>query len=138
MDRNEMLAHWNDAIANGTFLTSKHDPSSVGTPYPGYRTVTVKSQPEIQGFLASGDYTLRHYLNTNYPQSPDFIEIVPTDPSMVAGSGIQSNSPVPTTACDRFVAVSGVQQGWHLYAEQSVNIQSKQSNGTLTYLTDLL
>lgn len=138
MDRNEMLGYWNDAIASGTFLTSKHDPSSVGTPYPGYRTITVNSQPEIQGFLSSGNYTLRQYRNNNYPQSPYYIEIVPNDTSMVAGSGIQPYSPVPTTACDRFVAVSGVQQGWHLYAEQSANIQSKQSSGTLTYLTDLL
>jgi hypothetical protein len=57
---------------------------------------------------------------------------------MVAGSGIQPNSPVPTTACDRFVVVSGVRQGWHLHAEQSANIQSKQASGTLAYLADLL
>lgn len=138
MDRNELLTYWNDAIDNGTFLTSKHDPSSVGTLHPGYRTVTVQSLPEIQSFLKSGDFSLRQYQNADYPQSPDYIEIVPTDSSMVAGSGIQPNSPVPTTACDCFVVVSGFQQGWHLYAEKSVNIQSKQSNGTLTYLTDLL
>jgi hypothetical protein len=138
MDKNEMLGYWKDAIASGTFVTSKHHPSSVGTPYPGYRTVTVNSQPEIQGFLSCGNYTLRQYRNNNYPQSPEYIEIVPMDTSMVAGSGIAPNSPIPTTACDRFVAVSGVQQGWHLYAEQSANIQSKLSSGSLTYLTDLL
>jgi hypothetical protein len=55
MDKKELLTHWNDAVASGTFLTNKHDPSSVGTIYPGYRTVTVKSLPEIHGFLASGD-----------------------------------------------------------------------------------
>jgi hypothetical protein len=137
MNKDELLTDWNDAIDNGTFVTGKHDPSSVGTPYPGYRTVTVKSQAEIQGFLASGDYTLRRYHNNNYPQSPDYIEIVPAETSMVAGSGIQPNSPVPTTACDRFVAVSGRHQGWHLYAEQSTNIHNKSIIGDLTYLYDI-
>jgi hypothetical protein len=138
MDKNEMLGYWNDAIASGTFVTSNHDPSSVGTPYPSYRTVTVNSQPEIQGFLSSGNYTLKQYRNNRYPQSPEYIEIIPIDTTLVAGSGIAPNSLIPTTACDRFVAVSGVHQGWHLYAEQSANIQSNLSSGTLTYLTDLL
>ena len=138
MDKNEMLTYWNDAIANDTFLTSKHDPSSVGTPYSGFRSVTVKSQPELQGFLASGDYTLRQYHNNNFPKSPDYIEIVPTNCMMVAGSGIQPNSPVPTTTCDRFIAVSGVQQGWHLYAEQSANIKKKETDGKLTFVSEFL
>src|SRR5262249_13825485 len=138
LSRDDMLDHWRDAIAKGTFLTGKHDPSSVGTPHPKFRTVTVMSAPEIQSFIESGDFTLRLFQNKNQPQSPDYIEIVPNDPSMVAGSGIQPLSPVPTTACDRFVAVSGVQQGWHLFAEQSANIQKKQTTGDLTYLLDLL
>jgi hypothetical protein len=138
MNRKEILGYWDDAISSGTFLTDKHDPSSIGSKYPCFRTVTINSQSEIGMFLASGNYTLRQYHNNDYPTSPYFIEIVPSDTSMVAGSGVQPNSSVPTTACDRFVAVSGVNQGWHLYAEQSAIIQNKQSNGTLTYLTDLL
>ena len=90
MDKIELLFLWNDAMSNGTFLTNKHDPSSVGTTCPGYRTVTVMSQPGIQAFLASGDYTLRHYRNNNYPHSPDYIEIIPTDCSLVAEYGTTS------------------------------------------------
>ena len=138
MDKNEILTYWNDAIANGTFLTSKHDPSSVGATYPGYRTVTVKSLPEIQGFFASGDYTLRNYLNNGYPHSPDYIEIVPKDNSMVAGSGILPNCSYPTTACDCLIAVSGVAQGWHLYAERSENIKKKETDGSLTFVSEFL
>jgi len=138
MNRQHMLDHWKDAIAKGTFLTSKHDPASVGTVHPKFRTVTVMSAPEIKTFIDSGDYSLRLFRNAKQPQSPDYIEIIPKDSSMVAGSGVQAHSPVPTTACDRFVAVSGVQQGWHLFAEQSATIQQKQHNGDLSYICDLL
>ena len=32
MDKIELLFLWNDAMSNGTFLTNKHDPSSVVLP----------------------------------------------------------------------------------------------------------
>ena len=130
--------HWNNAVASGTFLTAKHDPASIGTQYPGFRTVTVLSQPEIQQFLASGNYKLRHFYNTQHPNSPDYIEIIPMDNGFVSGSGIQPNSTTPTSACDRLVAVSGVQLGWHLFAEHSSNIQNKQASGSLQFNAEYL
>jgi hypothetical protein len=137
MNKEEFLDHWKDAIDKGTFLTGKHDPASLGTPYPTFRSVTIMSQPEIKVFLETGDYTLRRFHNNREPQSPEYIEITPNDPLIVAGSGVPSKTAFPTTACDRFIAVSGVKLDWHLFAEQSCQIQLKQASGDLTYLGDL-
>lgn len=133
-----VLSDWQNAIGSGTFLTFKHDVSSVGSGCPTYRTVSLLSQPELGQYLGSGNYDVRLYENNRQPASPLYFEIVPKDIGFVAGSGIQPNSSVPTIACDRFIAVSGVKQGWHLFAEQESEIKKKQSNGDLTYLADLL
>lgn len=138
MDRAELLAQWDSAIGSGTFLTDKHDPASLGTPHPTFRTVTVMSSPEIKDFIESGKYKVRLFHNNKKPNSPLYVEIIPEDPMMVPGSGVLPSSPVPTFACDRFVAVSGVQQGWHLFAEQSSTIQKKQSDGDLSFMADYL
>lgn len=136
--KSSVVSDWHDAIANGSFLTFKHDVASVGSGCPTYRTVSLLSQPELGQFLGSGNYDVRLYENHKQPGSPLYVEIVPKDTGFVAGSGIQPNSAVPTIACDRFIAVSGVKQGWHLFAEQESEIKKKQAKGDLTFLTDLL
>ena len=136
-DRNELIGYWKDAIENGSFLTSKHDPSSVGTPHPGYRTVTVKGFSELRAFLESGDFKIRQYQNSNPNHTDGYYQITPNDSSMVAGSGVQPHSPTCSHPCDSFVAVSGVNQGWHLFAEESANIQQKEMNGNITFITEL-
>jgi len=138
MDRTKILWSWSDAIASGIFGTRKHYASSFGTLCPGYRTVIVSSQPETKNILSSGNDTLRQYRNNSHTQSPNYLEIDPNDRKTVARSGIQPNSLVLATGCSRCIAVSGTQQGWHLNAEQSTNIQSEWLVGTITYLTELL
>lgn len=138
MDRTELIAQWESALGSGTFVTPKHNPASLGTPHKGFRTILVMPPPEITGFIKSGEYRLRLFRNNDQPQSPDYVEIIPRDPVIVPGSGVLSRSPTPTFACDRFVAVSGVDQGWHLFAEESSTIQQKESAGNLTFLADLL
>lgn len=136
-DRDKLIYDWKDAIDNGTFLTSKHDPSSVGTLYPGYRTVTVNDSAELKKFLESGDFKVRKYHNNNPKHTDDYFQITPHDAGMVAGSGVQPHSPACSHPCDSFVAVSGANQGWHLFAEESVNIQQKETNGDITFITEL-
>lgn len=133
-----VVSDWQNAIAGGTFLTFKHDVSSVGSGCPSFRTVSLLSQPDLGQYLGSGNYDVRLYENNRQSASPLYFEIIPKDIGFVAGSGIQPNSAVPTIACDRFVAVSGVKQGWHLFAEQESEIKKKLASGDLTYLTDLL
>ena len=48
-------------------------------------------------------------------------------------SGVTSYSAYATSSLDRLVAVSGQTQGWHLYGEDSVQIQLKLQNGKLNF-----
>ena len=138
MTRQEFVDYCVDALNQGTLLSPKHDPASVGTPFPGYRTVSTMDAPALLGFFQSGDYQAFGYTNTNPRHTPYYVEIIPTNPSVVPGSGVPPMSGTPATRCDRFVAVSGVQQGWHLFAEDSQNIQAKESQGALLSKYELL
>ncbi len=118
-----------DAAANGTLLTTKHDPSSVGTAYPGYRSVTVGSSSGVVEFLQGDQYVMHQYEDARRRNM--YVEIVPHDAAIVPGSGIPAQSAQPTHACNRFVAVSGAIQGWHIFAEEDSVIQGKLRDGDL-------
>jgi hypothetical protein len=136
-NRDDLLRVWDQAIDNGTFLTSKHDPKSVGTTLSKYRTVTVMETPGLKTFFQEGSFTIRQYENKNPKHTDGYYQIVPNDTSVAAGSGIEPHSPICSHPCDNFVAVSGADQGWHLYAEESVNIQAKETNGDLKFIVEL-
>jgi hypothetical protein len=136
--RDDLLRVWDQAIDNETFLTSKHDPKSVGTSLSKYRTVTVMEAPGLKTFFQEGNFTIRQYENNNPTHSDDYFQIVPKDTSVAAGSGIEPHSPTCSHPCDSFVAVSGANQGWHRYAEESANIQAKETSGDLKFIVELL
>lgn len=138
MTRQDFVDCCIDALNQGTLLTPKHDPASVGTPFPGYRTVSTMDTHALLGFFQGGDYGVFGYTNSNPQHTLYYIEIIPNDPAVVPGSGVPPMSGTPTTSCDRFVAVSGVKQGWHLFAEDSQNIQTKESQGGLLAKYELL
>ena len=114
--RSSILADWQNAIASGSFMTHKHDIASVGSGSPAYRTVSLLSQPELSQYFGSGNFDLQLYENNRQPASPLYIEIIPKDVAFVAGSGIQPHTGVPIVSCNRFIVVSGVNQGCHLFA----------------------
>ena len=135
--RESLLDRWRAAIKDETFLTAKHNVASVGSGSPEYRTVSMKTERELGDFFTSGRYGLRIYENEVRPLSPVYVVVTPDDARMVAGSGIQAHSHVPTVSCDRFVVVSGEKQGWHVFAEQDTAISEKVSSGKLRFLADL-
>lgn len=137
INRDDLINHWKDAISNETFLADKHDPASLETAYSTYRTVIVKSASEIGTFIETEDYTIRQFRNNNSRHTPEYYEIVPMDTGIVTGSGVHPHSLIPTTACDRFVVVSGAREGWHLFAEESSQIAAKASSGGLTFQGEL-
>jgi hypothetical protein len=138
MNRDDYIRAWAAAAQAGTLLTPKHDPSGLPTIQPGYRTVACMSPAELERYIAAGDYGIRVFTNNNPKHTPHYCELVPRDPAVVPGSGVPPMSPMPTTACDRFVAVSGRQQGWHLFAETSANIQAKEQAGHLSLYLEFL
>jgi hypothetical protein len=108
---------WLQAIADGTFVTPKHSPASTGTVYPTYRSITVTDPSGLYQFFRDGKYTIEKFANQSFPNSPDYYVITPGDTTFVPGSGVMANSQNPSHPLDRFVVVSGVKQGWHVYAE---------------------
>jgi hypothetical protein len=134
MDRKELLAMWKGSYDNVSLVTSKHHPSGIGTPMSKPRSVMVQALADVNSFLQSGNYKATRYHNADHPKSPEYIVMEPHDPKYVAGSGIPANTPDPTGSLDRIVAVSGVSQGWHVYAEDSTVIQKKIAHKTLTIL----
>ena len=125
-----------NAANAGTLLTPKHDPANLSTTYRGYRTVLASDLAgKLQSFVSGRDYTLREYENTRLPNSPYYLEIEPSPTSQypVPGSGVAPSSAVASTSCDRLVAVSGQNQGWHVFAEESATIQRKVANGDLVF-----
>lgn len=138
MNRQELVNCWIGDLDNGTFLTSKHDPSGIPNAETGFRTVTVDQSSGLKQFFTDGEYRIRKYQNIKYPKTPDYYEVVPHDSSAVTGSGIPGGSTTPTISCDVFAVVSGVLQGNHVFAEQSANIQAKVKDGDLTYQIDVL
>jgi hypothetical protein len=135
MDLTEVRAMWQDASDRGKLVWPKHDPSGIGTPEAGFKSVTVQASPQVNSFLqSSGTYKATRYHNADYPKSPEYILIEPNDPKYVVGSGIPSNSTSPTHPLNCLVAVSGAQNGWHVYAEDLAVVQKKVADKKLIFM----
>jgi hypothetical protein len=134
MTRDNVLKELSAAANNGTLLTAKHDPDNLGTTYADYRSVlSFELSKGLEGFISSGQFKIVEYENSVYPTSPTYLEIEPSANSSfsVPASGVPGNSPMATKALDRIVAVSGHNQGWHVFGESSVVIQQKITAGEL-------
>lgn len=140
MDKLDLQTYLRNAASGGTLLTPKHDPNSLGTLYSGYRSVLTSALAnQLDAFLQSGDYTATLYSNPSYPSNPDYVVLVPRSGSSysVPGSGVPAQSPNPTHPLDCLVAVSGQQQGWHIYCDNLSGIASREATGKLIRLHDL-
>lgn len=137
MTKADYIGIFQRAIEEGTFLTDKHHPSGVGVTHDRYRTVTVQDPSGLYDYLGTGEFILRQYHNSRYPQTPEYIVLCPNAPEYVAGSGIPPHSVDPTHPCDCLVVASGMKQGWHVHAEQQSEIDTSVDSGRLTYLGEV-
>jgi hypothetical protein len=136
MTRDELKQHLEQAAKDGMLMTPKHDPQNLTTTYPSYRTVLSHDLAQnLDGFISSGQYSVKEYENKKLPSSPLYFEIAPSGDSTfsVPASGVAPNSPFATSAVDRIIAVSGHNQGWHIFGESSSTIQQKLSSGDLDF-----
>lgn len=140
-NKKDLIRHLKEAAKNNSLMTPKHNPYNLGTVMSGYRTVlSYDLADNLDNFIDSGDFAAVKYSNTNFPNSPLYIEIIPNPTSnyIIPSSGVTSCSPVATSALDRLVVVSGQTQGLHIYGESSSKIQNKFTNGDLTDKTELI
>jgi hypothetical protein len=140
MTLDELKRYLDAEAKSGTLMTAKHDPKSLGTIYAKYRTVLSHEVAEdLEEFIISGEFTVKEYENLKFPASSLYFVIQPTGNTTysIPASGVPANSPFATSAVDRLVAVSGSNQGWHLFGESNSVIQQKLSAGDLKFKGDL-
>ena len=110
------------AANNGSLMTPKHDPDSLGTIFTSYKTVlSHELSTDLLTFINSKNYTVIEYSNLRQPRSPLYFEIIPHQNQGfdIPASGVTAYSHFASTALDRLIAVSGQTQGWHLFGENS-------------------
>src|SRR5689334_8697834 len=103
LTRNDYLGYLMDAAARGTLLTDKHNPDNLTNTHDKYRSITGMPPDELASYIAAGDFDMRAYENHDPRHPPYFLELIPTNPAVVPGSGIPAFSTTPTHACDRFI-----------------------------------
>jgi hypothetical protein len=61
------------------------------------------------------------------------MRIIPNSSSSfsIPASGVTAHSPLASTVLDSLIVVSGSSQGWHIFGEDSLEIQNKISQGNL-------
>ena len=133
MNKKAFQTELNMAFNDGTLMTPKHDPYKLSTVFKKFRTVlSYELADNLGDFILSGDFDVNQYENKDPQHSLDYFEIVPTTPSFfVPASGVAAYSPFPTTTCDRLVAVSGHELGWHLFGEDEGIIRQRVARGDL-------
>jgi len=130
MTKSDLIIAWGNAIDSDTFLAPKHDPNNLSVALDKFRTVlSHEASSSLETFIRSGDYTVREFEDKNYSK---LYEIIPSEnsPFLIAGSGIQSGSIIPSDSRDRLVIVSGSKQGWR-GAEDSSIISGSQAKEAL-------
>jgi hypothetical protein len=135
MERRSIVSKWKEAAESGSLLTPRHDPNNLTFVWSSYRSIlTQQMSGSLKQFIDSGNYTIKVYSDANYPGGAGLFEVIP-DPASgfsVVGSGVPSGSITPSGSLDRLIFVSGIVQGWHVYAESSQQIYSSIAAGRLS------
>ncbi len=136
MLKSELSAVLLSAAASGSLLTPKHDPASGSTTWPSFRTVlTPQSSSSLCDLLVSGSFSAVEYKDQS---SRSMFVIEANDPSLSPTAiGLPSGSVIPTKQCDRFVAVSGSVQGWHIFADVQADLDDQCNSGSLVRIGQL-
>ena len=141
MTKKDLISQFQAADSAGTLLTPKHNPGNMSTSYRRFRTVLSHDLANnLNVFISSGKFSLKEHVNNRFPNSPLYIEIIPDSDSGfdVPSSGITANSIFASSTLDRIIAVSGSTSGWHLFGEDSSNLQTKLINGDLSFVKNIL
>ena len=138
MRLSDLRNQWKEAAESGSLLTPKHDPNN--RTFTEIRSVlTQEMSGSLKEFIGSPDYSVKHYKDNNHLSGPGYFEVIPNPNSEfdVLGSGIYPMSPQLNTPQDRLIVVSGSNQGWHVFTEQSTEIEKKVNSGRLILIDTL-
>lgn len=129
----QLVGEWGAAAINGSMLKGKHDINGPARSEPIRSVISHKLSASLETFLSSGKYTIEEYLNNKHG---NYYFVIMPDSSFgfsVAGYDVISGSQATGSALNRIVMVSGSKQGWHVFAEDSNEIATKESTGELVF-----
>ncbi len=126
-----------EAAGSGSLVIPKHDPASGSVVWPSFRTVlTAPASESIVNGFSSGSFTVTEYKDRKHSGSQYVVQM--TDPNVTpVAVGIPSGSTTGSRECDRFVLVSGLKQGLHIYGDSQVTIDERVASGTLSLIGEL-
>lgn len=136
MKLNDFKKQLRDAASANSLLMPKHDPNQLSTTHSSYRTVlSHEASSSLKRFIDSDDYSVDYYQNLRPGLGNHYCRIIPKDNShfSIAASGVTAHSNFASTALDSLVVVSGPTQGWHVFGEDSIEIENKVARGDLRY-----
>ncbi len=135
MDKQTFISGISGAMAGGKFLTPKHDPNGPAI-MGSYRTVlSLPVSASLDSLMQSGAYQINHYIDQSYPQSIGTFELILHDSGSFpyVGTELLPLTAIPSKQMDRLLVVSGSGgSGWHIFAEDSIEIQRKRNAGQYT------
>jgi|GEM_PF-1424002 hypothetical protein len=134
MKLEEFKNHLMQAHINKTLLIGKHDPNNLGMTFSKKRSVISHQVVEdIPKFIREGIKKVFEHENFQ----GKYYEVVLTTYYEFASSGVSAYSQVPEKGYDRVVAVKGKAIGWHIYGEDSCNIEADIASGNLRNKVEL-
>jgi len=140
MDKKTFIEELSKSAEDGILMTQKHNPGNLSTSYKSYRTVlSFELASKLNEFIKSGCFDVKYYEDKGAGSSKDYYEIIISSNSTftVPASGVAPLSPIATSQCDRLVAIIGFKTGWHLFGEESIEIENKVKKGELIFVEEL-
>jgi hypothetical protein len=131
------------SLENGTLITPKHNPNNTNVIYKKDRSVIsfdLSKKENLIDFINSDKYSVIQYENINFPASPDYWVIRPFPDStyFVPASGVPAFSLEPDVSLNCLLAVSGINQGLHLFGESDKEIMGKEASGEIILKNKLI
>jgi hypothetical protein len=137
LDRQSLIGQLKIASDLGSLLTPKHDPNS-GLTYGNFRTVlTQQASGSLQQLIDSEQYDFEAYYNNQHRKYS--YKLIPHDSGSytTVGLGIQSGSLETRGSFDTFLIASGSSDGWHIYSEDSIKMQSQLADNKIEFKAKL-
>jgi len=116
------------ALKNNSLLRDKHNPNNLATVYDKDRSVISHQVAEnLYEFIDVGIDKIFEYQN----KGGAYFEIILKSKYEYASSGVIAYSTLPNAGFDRIIAVHGEKLKWHIFGEDSKNIQRDFEAGKL-------
>lgn len=128
----QLVGQWAAAATSGTLLTAKHYINGPTRNEPMRSVLSQEMSASLETFVYSGSYSIDEYFNNRY-QNYYYVLKPDTAYAFNPGYTVLSGSQATGSAFDSLVIFSGSRQGWHIIAENSASISTKERTIELVF-----